>query len=127
MQEIAQIGLLSIFSLVLIFHILVLLKIIPYTIVWGSRLKSDSDMYKFETISLFINSLFIIIILIKSEYISFQINQLVMTISIWVMAGLFALNTFGNLLSKNKWEKIIFTPITILLTILSVILIVCGE
>lgn len=127
MKEIAQIGLLIIFSLVLIFHVLVLLKIIPYSIVWGSRLKTDADMYKFEAISLFINTLFILIVLIKSGYISLQINQLVMTISLWVMAGLFALNTLGNLLSKNKWEKIIFTPITILLTVLAVILIVCGE
>lgn len=94
---------------------------------WGSRLKTDADMYKFEAISLFVNTLFIFIILIKSEFISFQINQLIMAISIWVMAGLFALNTLGNLMSKNKWEKIIFTPITIILTILAVILIVCGE
>lgn len=127
MKEIAQIGLLTIFILVLIFHSLVLLKIIPYSIVWGSRLKTDADMYKFEMISILINTLFILIVLIDSGYISFQINHLIMAISIWVMAGLFALNTIGNLLSKNKWEKIIFTPITILLTIFSVMLIMCGE
>lgn len=127
MKEIAQLGLLIIFSLVLIFHILVIFKIIPYSIVWGSRLNTDTDMYKFEAISLFVNTLFIFIILIKSEFIPIQINQLIMTFSMWVMVGLFALNTLGNLMSKNKWEKIIFTPVTIILTILAVILIVCGE
>lgn len=127
MQELAQIGLLTIFSLALIFHGLVIFKIIPYTIVWGGRLKTDTDMYRFEIVSILINTAFILIFLIKSKLIPFQINPLMMNIILWVMAGVFALNTWGNLISKNKWEKIIFTPLTIISTILTVILIVCGE
>ena len=127
MKEIAQFGLLILFSLLLIFHILVLVKVIPYSIIWGSRLKSDADLYKFEVISLLVSALFIFLILIQAKFIFVPINPLIMTISLWIMAGLFTLNTLGNLMSKNKWEKIIFTPITILLTVLSVVLILCGE
>jgi hypothetical protein len=38
------------------------------------------------------------------------------------MAILFLVNSVGNLLSKTKLEKTIFTPLTILLTLFSVVL-----
>jgi len=38
------------------------------------------------------------------------------------MTGLFLLNTFGNAFSKNKIERLLFTPVTVLLTIFSLVL-----
>jgi hypothetical protein len=35
------------------------------------------------------------------------------------MAGLFFLNTIGNLLSNNQLEKILFTPLTTILFVFS--------
>jgi hypothetical protein len=122
MKEKAQVGLIIIFGLLIVFHILVLLKIIPYNIVWGGRLKTDADMYKFEFVSLLINTAFLILVLIKANHIKFQLNDTILAASFWAMASLFFLNTIGNLLSKNKLEKIIFTPLTILLTILTIVL-----
>ena len=62
MKEIAQFGSLIIYSLSIVFHLLVLIKIIPYKMVWGGRLKSDIDMYKFEAVSLTVNLLFLFIL-----------------------------------------------------------------
>ncbi len=121
MKEAAQAGLIVIYSLIFIFHVLVLFKVIPYNIVWGGRLKTDTDMYKFEAVSLLVNALFLIIVLIEANYIKLGLDETILTTAFWVMAVLFFLNTVGNLLSKNKWEKIIFTPLTLLLTILSVV------
>lgn len=123
MKELAQIGLISIYSLTIIFHLLVLMKVIPYKIVWGSRLKTDSDMYKLETVSVILNVFFLIVILSISNYIPFTINDSVLTVLLWIMAALFLFNTVVNMLSKNKLEKLIFTPVTIILTILTLVLI----
>jgi hypothetical protein len=124
MKELAQIGLISIYSLTIVFHLLVLMKVIPYKIVWGSRLKTDSDMYKLETVSVILNVFFLIVILSISNYIPFTINDSVLTVLLWIMAALFLFNTVVNMLSKNRLEKLIFTPVTIILTILTVVLIV---
>jgi hypothetical protein len=48
-------GLLTILSLFVIFHLLVIIKIIPFEIVWGGRLKDQSQMLTFETFSAIIN------------------------------------------------------------------------
>ncbi len=119
---IAQYGLLLIFSLFLAFHFLVLLKVIPYSIVWGGHLKSDREMYRFEIISILVNSIFLVLILIQSGILTYEFPQRIMTIMLWFMSGLFLLNTIGNLMSKNRMEKIFFTPVTIILTVLTFLL-----
>jgi hypothetical protein len=122
MKEIAQFGSLIIYSLSIVFHLLVLIQIIPYKMVWGGRLKSDTDMYKFEAVSLTVNLLFLFILLVQSNYVALSIPRNILTYTFWGMAALFLLNTAGNLLSKNRMEQMIFTPITLLLTFFSVVL-----
>jgi hypothetical protein len=52
----------TLLSAVVIFHILVLIQIIPYQIVWAGRLNSIAEMQRFETISILINCFIILII-----------------------------------------------------------------
>lgn len=122
MIHIAQYGLIIILSAVLVFHFLVLLKVIPYKIVWGGRLKSDTQMYRFEVVSIFTNLIFLAIVFAYSGILLSDISPNIISILLWIMAALFALNTLGNLMSKNKWEKIIFTPLTFILFIFCLIL-----
>ena len=70
MINFAQYGLIIVLSIFLILHICVLLKIVPYSIVWGGRLKTDLEMYRFETVSIFINILFLFIILMQSHFLT---------------------------------------------------------
>ena len=44
---------------VILFHICIIIKIIPYNIAWGGRLTNDNEMYVFESISILINVFFI--------------------------------------------------------------------
>jgi len=122
MLKIAQLCSIILYSLIFIFHGLVLLKVIPYDIVWGGRLKSDAEMYQFEAVSILLNLLFLIIVLLRSNYISHKLKPLMLSIPLWLMAALFFLNSIGNLMAVNSLETKIFTPITILLTVFSVIL-----
>jgi len=121
MKATAAIVLLSIFCLTIMFHVFILLKIIPYKIVWGGRLKSNADMYKFESVSLALNIIFIIVVLFKVNYLILPFHEIILTVALWVMVALFLLNTVGNLLSKNKLEKIIFTPITLVLLLFTIL------
>jgi hypothetical protein len=122
MINFAQYGLIVILSLFLVLHICVLLKFIPYNIVWGGRLKSDTEMYRFEVVSILMNLFFLFIILVQSRFLVIDFPKVVMTVILWVMTILFLFNTFGNIKSKNKIEQKLFTPITIILTIFSFIL-----
>src|SRR5690554_810606 len=122
MITIAQYGLLIILSVFLIFHFLVLCKRIPYNIVWGGRIKSDIEMYRFEAISILINCFFLFTILVQSSVLTVDFPKNLVSILLWLMTILFLLNTVGNIISKNKIEKRVFTPITIILTLFSLVL-----
>jgi hypothetical protein len=43
---------------VILFHIAVIVKVIPYGIAWGGRLQNDAEMYVFEAISILVNLFF---------------------------------------------------------------------
>ncbi len=91
--------------LIVLLHISIILKIIPYDIVWGGRIKNDAEMYKFEVMSIFINLFFIFVLLVKGGLIKLQINKILINIILWIFFTLFLLNTIGNLLSKTVFEK----------------------
>lgn len=119
----ASSGMILIFILTIIFHFLVLTKVIDYTIVWGGGMKTIEEMYLMESISLFINIVFLIVILIKLELLKYRIPARIISIALWIMFFLFLFNTLGNLLSKSTLETMIFTPVTLLLSLFSLILI----
>lgn len=116
----AQYILLILLFALLILHALILIKVIPYNLVWGSRLKSTSEMYRFEITSILINAIIIIIVLETTTLLNFNISLNLLKIAFWIMAFLFSVNTIANIFSKNKIEKMLFTPITIIMTLLSI-------
>lgn len=122
MKIIATNSLAVIFLLSIIFHLLVLFKVIPFTIIWGGRLKKAADIYILEMTSLLLNTGFLVIVLIKSKYFNVIVSDTILSIVLWAMAIVFILNTIGNLFSKNNFERKIVTPITLLVTILLIIL-----
>ena len=112
-------GLLTILSLFILFHSLVILNIIPFGVVWGGTMKDKSQMLTFETVSIIINILMLAVAGIKAGYLKIGISQVVVRVNLWIMSALFVMNTLGNLLSANQFEKIVFTPVTVILSIFS--------
>jgi len=95
MINFAQYGMIIILFILLVLHICILLKIIPYNIIWGGRLKSDKEMYQFEIVSIFINLIFLFIILVQSNVIlTIEFPKNIITIILWIMTVLFLFNTF---------------------------------
>ncbi|CCH52733.1 hypothetical protein BN8_01755 [Fibrisoma limi BUZ 3] len=125
-ERLATNGLLAVLSLVIIFHLLVLLRIIPYSIVWGGRLTSDTQMVRFELTSIVINALMLTVVAIRAGLLRIRVPALLINITLWLMAGLFTLNTVGNMASLNTVEQLVFTPLTLILAIFSLRLALAG-
>ncbi len=102
---------------IILFHLTIVLKIVPYDITWGGRLKNDQEMYAFEAFSLALNVVLVLVLLIKGAYIRPILPIKAANFILWFFFGLFALNTIGNFLATTVLEKG-FSVLTILFCIL---------
>lgn len=102
---------------VILFHICIIIKIIPYNIAWGGRLTNDNEMYVFECISILINVFLSWILLMKGDYVEFKFSRKTINIILWIFFALFILNTIGNIFAKTNFEKL-FAILTALSAIL---------
>jgi hypothetical protein len=109
--------LLAIIGAVLIFHLLIILRVIPYEQIWGGRLKNERDMLVFESFSFLINILLSITLMIKGGLLSLKIPQIVISKVLWFFFVLFVLNTVANLFAKTILEKS-FSILTLLFVVL---------
>jgi hypothetical protein len=122
MYKLAINGLISIFTLSLLFHIMVIMGVVPPNIVWGGRAQDSSALMRLEIVSIAINSMFLAFMLIINQTIKLSIKSSIVKIILWIMSIVFLLNSIGNLLAKSSVETIIFTPITIILCVFSLYL-----
>lgn len=90
---------------VILFHICIIFKIIPYDIAWGGRLKNDAEMYVFEIISILINIFLSIVLLMKGDIVRFRFSDKVINVILWIFFVIFILNTIGNLFAQTFFEK----------------------
>jgi membrane protease YdiL (CAAX protease family) len=102
---------------VILFHICIIIKLIPYNIAWGGRLSNDNEMYVFETISILINLFLAWILSMKGNLVKFKFTDKTINTILWIFFGIFVLNTVGNILAKTNFEKF-FTVLTGLSAIL---------
>lgn len=116
-KRIATNGLLFILSLVILFHGLVLIGVVPFQIVWGGRLKDASQMLVFETVSIGINVLMLTVVGVHAGFIKVKLNPMIIRGALWIMGVIFLLNTLGNLFAVDPLERLIFTPLTLLLSL----------
>lgn len=101
-------------AIVIVFHLLIIGGVIPYTIVWGGRLTNQSEMLRFESVSIAINLLVMLVIAMESGIIKRLVPQKALTVVLWGLFGLFVANTVANLFSVTMFERIVFTPLTLL-------------
>ncbi|MFO0359857.1 MAG: hypothetical protein ACK50N_05110 [Flavobacteriales bacterium] len=97
--------LLGILGAVIVFHLLIFLKVIPYDIAWGGRLSNDQEMYVFETVSIGINLLLGWVVLMKCDLVRFKFSSRIVNTILWIFFVLFILNTIGNILAVSNLEK----------------------
>ena len=106
------------FGITIILQLLLAVGILPASMAWGGR-------QPVLTTSLRISSLVAIAILAFFAYVIHRRAKLVDGVAVpmiikilsWVITAYTALNTLGNLASLSLGEKILFGPITFLLTV----------
>ncbi|MGL5892285.1 MAG: hypothetical protein ACRC3B_20500 [Bacteroidia bacterium] len=103
------------------FHCLVIAGIVPSSIVWGGGKVAAEHIIAAELVSVVLNVLFAAVAFIKLGVLKLKLSERVVNGLFWCMAVLFLLNTVGNLLSDSAAERAIFTPVTLVLTVLCVV------
>lgn len=112
-------SLLALLSAIMLFHVLVIINVIPYEIIWGGRIRNRRELINLELISIIVNAIMIFVVLIRTGMAGFSISGRWLRLLFWMMFAFFLLNTLGNLVSLNQVEKFIFTPITLFLSFCS--------
>lgn len=103
-------------GLLAIFHILVLLTVIPTDIVWGGAIQnSPTSLIPLEMISLVVTLLFAVVIAAKAGYIKAFRFQLAVNIGAWVVFAILLLSMLANFASGVAFENLIFAPIAVTL------------
>jgi hypothetical protein len=107
------------FSLLAIFHLLVLAHLVPSNIVWGGQIAgSPANLSTLETISLVITVVFAIVVAARMDYIKAARFKTAIKILLWITFAYTILNAVGNLASAVSFENLIFAPITLVLAFL---------
>lgn len=103
-----------------VFHVLMLLGIMPASMVWGGRAASSTEsLVVLEVVGLSVTGLFAAVVAAKIGYLKAPRLRRVITVSTWVVFGYFVFNILGNLVSSSPLEKGIFTPVSVVLSILA--------
>jgi hypothetical protein len=107
------------FGLLVVFHVLVVNKIVPSHMVWGGRFAdSSSQLFLYEIIALLVLILFMLLIASKIGYFKVFKSEKALNVCIWVIFVYMLLNFLGNLASPVSAEKWIFAPLTLIMAVL---------
>ena len=83
---------------------------------WGGKYtRLPAGLRIASVISICILSFMMVIVLEARSVISILASSQIILYGLWVMAAFFALNTFGNFMSRSKLEKRIMTPVSLVL------------
>ena len=89
----------------IVFHLFIVIKIIPYDITWGGRLQNDTEMYVFETSSILVNVFLSWVLLMKGNHVTYKFPNQVVNVILWIFFVIFILNTVGNIFAKTFFEQ----------------------
>jgi hypothetical protein len=104
------------FGALAIFHILVLLKVVPANIVWGGQVGDEGPTFMImEVTALLLTLLFSLIVAVKVEYIKITRFRSIIDMGIWLIFAYLILNTIANLASGVMAENVVFAPIGLLM------------
>lgn len=89
---------------VILLHLAILVKIIPYEVTWGGRLENDAEMFVFEVVSVLTNLFIAVLLLVKGKYLSSFIPMKVVNILLWAFLFIFGMNSLGNMFAETLFE-----------------------
>ena len=108
----------GVFGIVIIYQLLIALGVIPITMAWGGRQNELTPGLRIASIAaMAILALFAFLIRWRAGLVGSREVTLVVKILAWVVTAYMAFNTLGNLTSQSLGEKILLTPLTLILLV----------
>lgn len=114
----ASVALLAILGAVTVFHVLVVGGIVPKTIVWGGRISDPARVVREEVGSIVVLLVTAAFVIMRWRSLAYGSPNIVAAVGTWVLVILCTLNTVRNLFAKTRFERVVFTPLTLLLALL---------
>lgn len=108
-----------ILGLMILFHLLVIIGIVPASWVWGDKAPRESIL-PLELIAIVITFSFILFLKIKMRYVNMGQKNKPVNVVLWIIAAFLAFNALANLISSATVENIIFAPLALLMAILTI-------
>ena len=106
------------FAVVIVLQILLAAGILPVSMAWGGRQPKLTPSLRFANIiAAILLGTFIFVIRYRAGLVGDGSIPAVIVVASWVISAFMAVNTLGNLTSLSTREKVIFGPITALLTL----------
>jgi hypothetical protein len=106
------------FVLVIVLQIMLSVGILPVSMAWGGRQsKLTASLRISSIIAAILLGAFIFVIRYRSGLVDNMPIPVVIIVVSWIITAFMAFNTLGNLASKSTKEKVVFGPITSLLTL----------
>ena len=103
-------------ALLMVFHVLVLIGVVPAAAIWGGQVQAGTGaLVVMEVIAMGVTLVFAAIIAAKAGYLKAGRLRIVVKIGVWLIFAFLVLNTLGNLASGVSTEGLIFAPITLIL------------
>jgi hypothetical protein len=106
------------FAVVIVLQILLAAGILPVSMAWGGRQsKLTASLRISSIIAAVLLGSFIFVIRFRAGLVGSGSIPVVIMVASWIITALMAFNTLGNLASLSAREKVVFGPITSLLTL----------
>ncbi len=106
------------FGLSIILQFLLAAGVLPVTMAWGGRQSVLTTSLRFASLAAaVVLGFFAYVILHRAGIVGSDTLPAIIKVLSWVITAFLAFNTAGNFASKSKGEKLLFTPITLLLTV----------
>lgn len=106
------------FAVVIVLQLLLAVGILPVSMAWGGRQsKLTASLRISSIIAAILLGAFIFVIRYRAGLIGSGPIPVVFLVASWIITAFMAFNTLGNLASLSTKEKLIFGPITAVLTL----------
>ena len=106
------------FAVVIVLQLLLAVGILPASMAWGGRQPELTPGLQMASIvAAFILALFAYVIRRRAGLVGTTAPSRWIKIASWLITGFMVLNTVGNITSLSAGERMLFTPVTIILAV----------
>lgn len=101
------------------FHVLLIAGVVPAEVAWGGRLdRSAPGFLLAEALALATLVLFALVVVLRVGWVGGGRPNRAVRIAAWFVFVYFLLNTLGNLAGQTGFERWVFSPLTLMLSLL---------